>query len=111
MTPNKKENNYNFVTYNNLECLSYGYLLCSIVNVAALLVLPPFYFRMFEIFAKILFEYYNHLPQLSTEVESSTTSLASRTSSRTHFEVLGLGLEVLGPRKLPCPRLEESTIF
>ena len=41
-------------------------------------------------------------------------------SSRTHFEVLGLGLEgqVLGlgleassPRKLPCPRLENSTIF
>ena len=41
-------------------------------------------------------------------------------SSRTHFEVLGLGLEgqVLGlgleassPRKLACPRLEDSTIF
>ena len=46
-----------------------------------------------------------------TEVESSRTSLASRTSSRTHFEVLGLGLEALGPRKLPCPRLEDSTIF
>ena len=39
---------------------------------------------------------------------------------RTHFEVLGLGLEgqVLGlgleassPRKLACPRLEDSTIF
>ena len=58
------------------------------------------------------------------EVESSRTSLASRTSSRTHFEVLGLGLglegqvlglglglEALGPRKLPCPRLEDSTIF
>ena len=49
-----------------------------------------------------------------TEVESSRTSLASRT----HFEVLGLGLEgqVLGlevssPRKLACPRLEDSTIF
>ena len=58
----------------------------------------------------------NSLP----EVESSRTSLASRTSSRTHFEVLGLGLEgqVLGlgleassPRKLACPRLENSTIF
>ena len=46
-----------------------------------------------------------------SEVESSRTSLASRTSSRTHFEVLGLGLEALGPRKLPCPRLEDSTIF
>ena len=41
-------------------------------------------------------------------------------SSRTHFEVNGLGLEgqVLGlcleassPRKLPCPRLEDSTFF
>ena len=53
-------------------------------------------------------------------MESSRTSLASRTSSRTHFEVLGLGLglegQVLGleassPRKLACPRLEDSTIF
>ena len=47
-----------------------------------------------------------------------------RTSSRTDFEVLGLGLglegQVLGlglgleassPRKLACPRLEDSTIF
>ena len=41
-------------------------------------------------------------------------------SSRTHFEVLGLGLEgqVLGigleassPRKLPCPRLDDSTFL
>ena len=49
-----------------------------------------------------------------TEVESS------RTSSRTDFEVLGLGLNgrVLGlgleassPRILACPRLEDSTIF
>ena len=59
-----------------------------------------------------------------TEVESSRTSLASRTSSRTHFQVLGLGLglegqvldlglglEASSPRKLPCPRLEDSTIF
>ena len=54
------------------------------------------------------------------EVESSRTTLASRTSSRTDFEVLGLGLEgqVLGlgleassPRKLACPWLEDSTIF
>ena len=51
-------------------------------------------------------------------VESSRTSLASRTSSRTHFEVLGLegqvlglGLEVSSPRKLTCPRLKDSTIF
>ena len=55
-----------------------------------------------------------------SEVESSRTSLASRTSSRTQFEalglgpegqVLGLGLEASRPRKLPCPRLEDSTIF
>ena len=65
-----------------------------------------------------------NLLKLTTEVESSRTSLASRTSSRTDFEVLGLGLglegQVLGlglgleassPRKLACPRLEDSTIF
>ena len=44
-------------------------------------------------------------------MESSRTSLASRTSSRTHFEVLGLGLKASSPRKLPCPWLEDSTIF
>ena len=53
---------------------------------------------------------------LLPELESSRTSLASRT----HFEVLGLGLQgqVLGlgleassPRKLACPRLEDSSIF
>ena len=44
-----------------------------------------------------------------SEVESSRTSLASRTSSGTHFEVLGL--EVSRVRKLPCPRLEDSSIF
>ena len=38
-------------------------------------------------------------------MESSRTSLASRT----HFEVLGL--EASSPRKLPWPRLEDSTIF
>ena len=32
-------------------------------------------------------------------------------SSRTHFEVLGLGLEASSPRKLTCPRLEDSIIF
>ena len=32
-------------------------------------------------------------------------------SSRTHFEVLGLGLEASSPRKLACPRLEDSSIF
>ena len=49
---------------------------------------------------------------LFTEVESLRTSLASRT----HFEVLGLGLkgqvlEATSPRKLPCPRLKDSTTF
>ena len=44
-------------------------------------------------------------------MESSRTSLASRTSSRTHFEVFGHGLEASSPQKLPCPRLEDSTIF
>ena len=38
-------------------------------------------------------------------MKSSRTSLASRTD----FEVLGL--EPSSPRKLPCPRLEDSTIF
>ena len=37
--------------------------------------------------------------------------MASRTSSRTYFEVLGLGLEAASPRNLPCPRLEDGTIF
>ena len=63
---------------------------------------------------------YESMQHSVPEVESSRTSLASRTSSRTHFEVLGLGLEgqVLGfgleassPRKLACPRLGNSTIF
>ena len=47
-------------------------------------------------------------------MESSRTFLASRT----HFEVLGLegqvlglGLEASRPRKLACPRLEDSIIF
>ena len=46
-------------------------------------------------------------------MESSRTFLALRTSlvSRTHFEVLGLGFETSSPRKLSCPRLEDSTIF
>ena len=43
----------------------------------------------------------------SPEVESSRTSLASRTSSRTHFEVLGLGLEASSP--WPWPRTLRSS--
>ena len=42
-------------------------------------------------------------------MEFSRTSLASRTSWRTHFEVLGL--KASSPRKLPCPRFKNSTIF
>ena len=41
----KKKN----VLYKDLECSCYDYLPCFNVNVTALLVLPPFYFRMFEI--------------------------------------------------------------
>ena len=37
------------VMYNNFECLSCEYFLCFNVYVTALLVLPPFYFKMFEI--------------------------------------------------------------
>ena len=51
-------------------------------------------------------------------MESSRTSLAERSSSRTHFEVLVLGLkgqvlslEASSPRKLPCPRLGDSTFL
>ena len=59
-----------------------------------------------------------YYPRYSTEMESSRTLLASRTSSKIHFEVLGLKGKVLGlgheassPRKFPCPRFENSTIF
>ena len=44
-----------------------------------------------------VFQFYCYIP--FTEVESS----------RTHFEVLGL--EASSPRKLFCPRLEDSSIF
>ena len=44
-----------------------------------------------------------------SEVESSRTSLASRTSSRTHFEVLGLGLEASSPWPWPWPRSLRSS--
>ena len=51
--------------------------------------------------------YVINTPDCRTRVESSRTSLASRT----HFEVLGLGLEASSPRKLACTRLKDSTIF
>ena len=34
-----------------------------------------------------------------------------RTSSKTQFEVFGLGLEACKSLKMPCPRLEDSTLF
>ena len=52
--------------------------------------------------------------------QSSVVKNAEIKSSRTHFEVLGLslegqvlslGLEASSPRKLACPRLEDSTFF
>ena len=49
----------------------------------------------FKFLTLVVFEY------LLPEVESS----------RTHFEVLGLGLEASSPRKLACPWLGDSTIF
>ena len=52
----------------------------------------------------------------SSEVESSRTSLASRTDFKVlglglEDQVLGLGLEASSPRKFACARLEDSTIF
>ena len=44
-----------------------------------------------------VFQFYCHIP--FTEEESS----------RTHFKVLGL--KASSPQKLPCPQLEDSTIF
>ena len=38
-------------------------------------------------------------------------SLALALASKPQVLGLRLGLEALGPRKLPCPRLEDSTIF
>ena len=42
-------------------------------------------------------------------MESSRTSLASRTSSRTHFEVLGLGLGLEASNPWPWPRSLRSS--
>ena len=41
----------------------------------------------------------------------STLLTAEVESSRTHFNVLVLGLKASSPRKLPCPRLEDSSTF
>ena len=69
----------------------------------------------------------NQIKQCSDEEQSLQTKIMHRRhakrvflvkktlteveSSRTNFEVLGLGLEASSPRKLACPRLEDSTIF
>ena len=42
---------------------------------------------------------------------SPTVAYCKCVSQRTDFEVLGLGLEASSPRKLACPRLEDSTNF
>ena len=51
----------------------------------------------------------SHLENLTSksEVESSRTSLALRT----HFEVLGLGLEASKSSKMPCPRPRTALFF
>ena len=53
----------------------------------------------------------NHKPYEMTSSKSGMESSRTSLVSRTHFEVLGLGMEASSPRKLPCPRLEDSTIF
>ena len=44
-------------------------------------------------------------------IEVSRTSLASKTSSRTHFQVWALCHEACKSSKMSCPRLEDSIIF
>ena len=45
----------------------------------------------------------------SGSVARGAGRLSEVESSRTHFEVLGL--EISSVRKMPCPRLEDSSIF
>ena len=49
---------------------------------------------------------------LNRDISSWCTGCAYQrwSTSRIHFEVLGLGLEASSPRKLTCPRLEDSSI-
>ena len=53
--------------------------------------------------------------EIARPLEGSRTQIVIEVSevesSRTDFEVLGLGLQASSPRKLACPRLEDSTIF
>ena len=69
---------------------------------------------------KIWFPFKHNLISIYSTVASRGGASRASLALRTHFEVLGLGLEgqVLGlgleassPRKLLCPRLEYSTIF
>ena len=53
----------------------------------------------------------NNESKISWSDISILNSKSEAESSRTHFEVFGLGLEASSLRKLPCPRLEDSTIF
>ena len=57
-------------------------------------------FLPFEILAEIIIQLWHDFPAAKLNVFAT----------RTHFEVLGLGLEASSPRNLPCPRLEDSTI-
>ena len=70
-----------------------------------IIIFSDFFYHKVMTTTRIFARNQNHLKR--AEVESLRTSLASRT----HFEVLGLGLEASSSRKLPCPRLEDSTIF
>ena len=55
--------------------------------------------------------------QMSSKIENCKfldnflTCVPEVESSRTHCEVFGLGFEASSPRKLACPRFEDSTIF
>ena len=79
------------------------------------------YMNIFKLLDQFLRFSNNFKPnQINQESHNSLFYLPEVESSRTHFEVLGLGLEgqVLGlgleassPRKLACPRLEDSSIF
>ena len=51
------------------------------------------------------------ISQISVKLRTKQQQKPEVESSRKHFEVLGLGLEALSPRKLACPRLDDSTIF
>ena len=62
-----------------------------------------FQFETFIFLLQLVFE----LERFEPEVEPSRTSLASKTSSRTHFQVLGLGLEASSP--WPWPRSLRSS--